>query len=374
MELKANREKCGGGLSYLLPDNVVFLIFLKLSVKSLLRIRCVSKSWRSCISDPNFIKTHVNVQSHRRLLTISPLQLGYSLHSINLEPTKATTINDIEELKITDILDIEPCGDEWLKIIGSCNGLVCILYDKSFSFRRLYIVNPSTRVSKKVPKFDFWYWMTSETYGFGYDHTVDDYKLLKAHKDNVHIYSLKTNSWKKAQSCFPRDYYEPIGTLLGTTLNGAIHWLCIDLEQQQPPLVIVGFSLADEKFWKSPVPIGFPRSPFELGVFRGCLCVLSRNNGDFWVMEEYGETQSWTKVVIETPSFNTENLVLPRSDELLKNDELLFATDFGKFVLWNTRERTSRDLILPGIQDANRYKFLRVGGYVESLVSPIMGV
>ncbi|XP_059629811.1 F-box/kelch-repeat protein At3g06240-like [Cornus florida] len=353
MELKANCETCEEAQSYL-PDDVVLEILLKLSVKYLLRFRCVSKSWRSFISDPHFIKTHVNVQRHRRLLTIFP----HRLRSINLEPTKATTINNIEALKITDILDIDhkPC-DEWLKIIGSCNGL--------------------TRVSKKVPELDFFDRRTPYIYGFGYDHTVDDYKLLKADKDNVHIYSLKTNSWKKAQSRFPRDYYKPIGTPIGTSLNGAIHWVCIDLEQlqQPPPLVIVGFSLADEKLWKSNVPVGFPRFPIELGVFRGCLCVLSRtNNGDFRVMLEYGVTQTWTKVVIETPSFNTKDLVLPRSDGLLKTDDILFGMDSGKFVLWNIRERTRRDLIRTGIPDASGYKFLRIGGYAESLVSPIMGV
>ncbi|XP_059629810.1 F-box/kelch-repeat protein At3g06240-like [Cornus florida] len=362
MELKPNRETC----KYL-PDHVVFEILLKLSVKSLLRFRCASQSWRSFISDPHFIETHVNAQRHRRLLTISPL-LGNRLHSINLEPTKATTINDIEALMITDILDTEDtelCG-VWLKIIGSCNGLLCIMYQKINSFRGLYIVNPSTRVSKKVPEFDFCDWITYDIHGFGYDHIDDDYKLLKADKDNVHIYSLKTNSWKKAQSGFPHDYYEPIGT----SLNGAIHWVCIDPEQPKL-LVIVGFSLADEKFWKSPVPVG--KFPIELGVFRGCLCVLSPRNS-FWVMEEYGVTKSWTKVVIETPYLNTKDLVLQRSDELLKNDELLFEIDSGKFVLWNMRESTSRDLILPGIQDASAYTFLRVGGYVESLISPIMGV
>ncbi|XP_059630155.1 F-box/kelch-repeat protein At3g06240-like [Cornus florida] len=286
---------------------------------------------------------------------------GDCLHSINLEPS---IISDTEAVKISDILGDEHSADRF-EIIGSSNGLLC-LFCQGRGVGGLYIVNHSTRVSKKVEKFNLS--NLDRLYGFGYDHTVDDYKLAKLDrdKDNLGIYSLKTNSWKKVESCFPHHSLFPICS--GPSLNGAIHWVCFDLIDPQPwtvLLVIVGFSLVDEKFWKIAVPV---QARLQLGVFNGCLCTLNYIKGEFWVLKEYGMTPFWTKVVIEMPSFPIKLLVLVISEELLKNDELLFLTHSNKFALWNTRQRTSRDLILPEILEASAV--FKVGIDRESLISP----
>ena len=43
-----------------LPYDIVFEILTRLPVKSLLQLRCVSKTWNSIITNPDFIKTHFN--------------------------------------------------------------------------------------------------------------------------------------------------------------------------------------------------------------------------------------------------------------------------------------------------------------------------
>ena len=43
-----------------LPDDIVLNILSRLPVKSLLRFRCVCKTWDSSITTPNFISTHLN--------------------------------------------------------------------------------------------------------------------------------------------------------------------------------------------------------------------------------------------------------------------------------------------------------------------------
>ncbi|XP_059659108.1 F-box/kelch-repeat protein At3g06240-like [Cornus florida] len=160
------------------------------------------------------------------------------------------------------------------------------------------------------------------------------------------MYSLKTNSWKKVESRLPHKY--DIFLPYGTSLNGAIHWVCKDYERKR--YVIVAFSLVDEKFSKIAVPVQEPINSLDLGVFRGCLCMSSLQKGEFWVMKEYGVTRSWTNVANETP----KSLVLMKNDEL-KNDELLFLTDSKKFVLYNMRERTSKDLILPDAATVGKF-------------------
>ena len=42
-----------------LPDDIVLNILSRLPVKSLLRFRCVCKTWVSSITTPNFISTHL---------------------------------------------------------------------------------------------------------------------------------------------------------------------------------------------------------------------------------------------------------------------------------------------------------------------------
>ncbi|KAH0652478.1 hypothetical protein KY289_030156 [Solanum tuberosum] len=57
-----------------MPNDITFNILLKLNVKSLLRFKCVCKSWCSLIEDPQFIKQHYDmskkdVNRHKFLLT-----------------------------------------------------------------------------------------------------------------------------------------------------------------------------------------------------------------------------------------------------------------------------------------------------------------
>lgn len=60
-------------------------------------------------------------------------------------------------------------------IVGSCNGLVCVLID----IDELYLWNPSTRECKKLPNLDVEsVHRLEERYGLGYDDFSDDYKVV----------------------------------------------------------------------------------------------------------------------------------------------------------------------------------------------------
>ncbi|XP_059639014.1 F-box/kelch-repeat protein At3g06240-like [Cornus florida] len=147
-------------------------------------------------------------------------------------------------------------------------------------------------------------------------------------------------------------------TISGIQLNGALHWLCLD--EGGNPLEIVVFSLEDEKVWKIPMPTSFTDDDdaFEVGVFDGCLCIVPLDDV-LWVMKEYGVKQSWTKLELGIPFLHT---IKPLA--LLRNDEALLLIDFTKFVLYNTREGTYRDLVTDDVECFD------VEIYVDSLVSP----
>ncbi|XWS22423.1 hypothetical protein CRYUN_Cryun29cG0032700 [Craigia yunnanensis] len=108
-----------------------------------------------------------------------------------------------------------------------------------------------------------------------------------------------------------------------------------------------------------------------LGVLDGCLCVLcnyGRLYADVWVMKEYGRRESWTKSV-------TVPYLLGPGSELFSTP--LFASESGeillhfgvRLILYNPKEKTSK---IPVIYDDAISYIDQVEIYVESLVSPTM--
>src|ERR1044072_3199964 len=53
-----------------LPEELIVEILLRVPARSLLRFRCVCKSWKTLISNPQFVKDHTNI-------TISDTSITY---------------------------------------------------------------------------------------------------------------------------------------------------------------------------------------------------------------------------------------------------------------------------------------------------------
>ncbi|KAI8032017.1 F-box/kelch-repeat protein [Camellia lanceoleosa] len=79
---------------------------------------------------------------------------------------------------------------------GSCDGLVCVYLVENYN-DIIHIWNPTTRKHKSLPSFGKGF-ILSISYGFGYDSSNDDYKVVRISNFNdsleVKIYSLRTNS------------------------------------------------------------------------------------------------------------------------------------------------------------------------------------
>ncbi|XP_059632602.1 F-box/kelch-repeat protein At3g06240-like [Cornus florida] len=360
MEAKKRNQSCKETIIPYLPYGVVTGILSKLPVKSLLRLRCVCKSWLNLVSAPQFITTHL----HQSITNLSIEKLHIIIARCDFHDHRLYKFNLAAE-KIDHILEIK--SHPKLKFIGSSNGLVCFTYAGG----SLFLYNLSTRVYKEIkPYGDFRYFDDRYKHGFGYDHSTDDYKVVKEDKDGFYVYSLRSDSWKKVVQHFP---YHGLAVASGTLLNGALHWLLLDTIWMEP-LAIVAFDLIDEKFREIPLP-DFSTSAFKSELSRvkllgGCLCILPlpHTGHEFLIMKKYGVKQSWTKVEIKAPY---HRFMEPLA--LFYNDEALLLIDFVELVLYNTREGTCRNFVLQGMPDTNTKTFVVKAAYMESLVSPIMG-
>ncbi|XVE81982.1 hypothetical protein DITRI_Ditri15bG0110400 [Diplodiscus trichospermus] len=356
-----------------LPLDVIIEILLRLPVKSLCRFKCVCKLWQFLISDPKFTRRHVSltivdkdIEHQRRKLILNSCSLS-SLYYVEYEAMASNHVMAVE----LDFPLVKSSLDK-VKFLGSFNGLLCI----SVEPERMFLFNPAIKELKRIPNLNInissrpWYRLVSRAsiYGFGYDLSLDDYKLVKiVYESFVYVYSLKTDTWRRAQNFS----YHSFNSDHGVHLNGAVHWVFGRGKHsaESRPRVIVAFDFAEGKFREVPLPSDAPDSFTTVGALGGCLCWLTVGTGtnatkrcDFWVMKEYGVKESWTKVVINIPFLSLRPL------SFLNIDEALLEID-GKLVLYNPREAKHRELVIHGIQGRRK---LEIETYVESLVSPCL--
>ncbi|KAI8556187.1 hypothetical protein RHMOL_Rhmol05G0232600 [Rhododendron molle] len=332
-----------------LPPEIIVEILLRLPVKPLLRLRCVSKSWRSLISNPKFAKTHLCLASvntdytNRRLILSSSYPRAAvkscSLYSILNEKSDSAVELDCP-LKVPNLR---------VTIWGCCDGLVCIGTNTE-----VFIWNPSTRKYKGLPNVE----MSCDCFarfGFGYDDCIDDYKVVGFFFDKhtsgfvpkVKVDTLRSDLWRRIGDCPHRVPPDVVGTFV----NKALHWIHLS-ESRDSNDIIVSLDLVKETYGEVSEPNYRDCYFYEitLGVVDGCLCILRNCSGacsDVWVMKEYGIRDSWTKlVVIPYLSHPSEPYLSHPSDWsfstplcILENGEVLLNTTTN-LVRYNPKDGT----------------------------------
>jgi F-box interacting protein len=314
-----------------LPIEIVVDILSRLPVKSLIRFRCVSKTWRSLISTPNFITTHLNRSlsnsQHTPCLLVSHFgnktTLSDAIHTLLLYRNQ----DDVEQkgdffANPSDRIELhEPSnyGYYILGLVGSSNGLLC-LANMAFTKEGRFCVlwNPSIQKVILLPKpnlgFHDWF---DQFVGFGYDPMTDDFKLVRLayHRRTddlgykifpplVEIYTLRTGIWRVITA--PDPPYVIQRRSSSAFVSGALHWPA-HTPQGVFRNVIMWFNVKDEAFGE----VGMPKSlegrkdlNFTVGLVNGLLALAPLNQFGFgneppyalWVMKEYGVAESWTEL------------------------------------------------------------------------------
>ncbi|KAK9137228.1 hypothetical protein Sjap_007822 [Stephania japonica] len=341
------------------PSEIIECILSRLPVKSLLRFRCVSKSWLELISDPDFIKTHLkqyNLINNDIKIMLKSDSIIYSLDIVDgnlvVDPHRA----------------LKETGEE---ILGSCNGL---LYMFGFCF---WIWNPSTRERIKVPDSPDGPEESSREYcsishGFGYDPIIDDYKVVEVHSydyddeaalSEARVYSFALNSWRVITE-FPYACLDRAGTLA----NGALHWVahrCNDVSESH---LVISFDIRSEEFQEVQLPqfkdadggvclgvAALAGSPSILRYGKSCL--------EVWVMKNDGVRETWAMFTsIGQPLYNPPTRLRPLC--ILKNGEILLDKDEEGLILYDLKDGRSRNICIRGLSYWDETQI-----YVESIVT-----
>ncbi|KAK1366513.1 hypothetical protein POM88_042074 [Heracleum sosnowskyi] len=237
------------------PIESIFEILLRLPIKPLLRCRCVCKSWCSLIDSKKFVDKHL-----QRNTECSPdSEIVFRAHS-----EVCLWQNDI------DILLWNPAT------------------------RKVRVLPTPTNVP--IP----FMLMGSDAVGFGYDHLNDDYKVVRFVDSQIQgimvtVYSLKRNSWTRAETITNRIR---LRMNFGFFNNGALYWLAT-----KDTHIIVAFDLGVERHRELPLPDGVDKTdghPMGLIVFDRCLCLIDQYRGsrmDIWMKNDNGMENSWSKVI-----------------------------------------------------------------------------
>ena len=295
-------------------EDIANEIFLRLPLKSLLRFQCLSKSFESLISNQTFVKSHLQrSQKNTNLLFNFPdYYRSFSM------------VNDKSLSTIVEDFDFGSKLKSKYKVVGSCNGLVCLIAEDYFKHRTKYLVclwNPLTKSLSYKPSLlvHSRSWGPScSMFGFGYDSSSDTYKVVVVNVNTsnnyesleyeVNVYNKHDNCWRKIQN-FPGS--NTVTRNLGMYLNGTINWLATSkLDWDWINLLyIVSLDLGNETYKQLSLPscfdqahrYGHCRAKPSLGILKDRLCFsyddVERTQFVLWQMNEYGVESSWTQLL-----------------------------------------------------------------------------
>jgi len=355
-----------------LPFDLIEEILSRLPVKLLLQLRCACKSWNSLISDRKFAKKHLSLSTTHSLHCVR----GYShKHVLESYPLDHVFIN----VTTTDVRQPEFSHYWSVEFLGSCHGILCFAAEEHrYSSIIVRLWNPSIKKLKELPSLGEprpnGY--IPRIYGFGYDPVSDNYKVVVVFRElvdfslNIHnricykdivvhvkVHNLGTNSWKSIPM-FP--YVYPVQQS-GQCASGTINWLATKVTNNKPTqCYILSLDLGNESCKEVLLPNygELVSSTLHLSVLRNCLILFSGD--DVWVMKEYGNQESWTKLLTISymPSFIKAEYIFEDEHVLLSCREHMNYS----YIFYNCRDGTSK---LVGYVNMSSPEVC-----VESLISP----
>ncbi|KAM3283405.1 hypothetical protein P3S67_027050 [Capsicum chacoense] len=294
-------------------EGIIMNILSRLPVRTLHQFKCVSKFWNALISDPYFKMKHFKHAKNDRnfqkfLITHKQFRHENKFSSYCCPLSSVQMAEDAE--KLAHPLSSKP----FFRAMCACDGLVVVIVsDIMDDPRPIHLLwNPSIRESIVLPAPEFEK-VYATRYGFGYDSTSGDYKILRTcSESSTEILALKDGSWRKIDK-HPHGVRDSLfSTSSLAFVHEAFHW--IGRSDYYPRVSsLVSFSISKEMYGEIPVSkeilsyfVG--KAYVGVSVLDGLLCVNCGTGwmgvGCFklWVLKDYGVKESWSALLtIEDP-------------------------------------------------------------------------
>ncbi|XP_004514290.1 F-box/kelch-repeat protein At3g06240-like [Cicer arietinum] len=381
-----------------IPDHLSTEVLSFLPVKSLMRMRCLSKFFNSLFTDPLFIKLHLHRSARKPHLalvtfnteTVVPFPVPQLLSNPPITLTDDTHYLAVDRVFIREEFIIR-------QVVGSCNGLICLL-SSSTACRYLWLRfwNPSTRaMSRELGAMHFFrrrfYRSRPYKFSFGYDNSTNTYKVVSLifssrsiNTTEAQILSLDDDVWRDIPN-FPGyplqllNHHHKVNG--GVYLSGTINWLSASYYRivSVDQYMIISLDLGTEIYTQMQLPSGFdemPRVSPTIGVLMDCLCFsydFQQTHFVIWRMMEFGVEESWTQFLrVGYENFQIDYNLGLRKFYLVplylseNGDTLLLASCLeDRAIFYNIRENS-----VERTRITNRMCWYSTKDYVESLVSP----
>ncbi|XP_057756611.1 F-box protein CPR1-like [Arachis stenosperma] len=371
-------EKKQKNIHDILPVDLIQRILLRIPVKHLGRLKCVSKFWYSLISDPDFAESHLQLSlapTHACIYKKASTE-AYLFH------LEEAFNGDNYEVKVVSFPFKKKPPSEF-RVMGSCRGFVLLSRQPHF----FVVWNPLTGFSKRVSYswldivhrnkgMYFHFPGNARLYGFGYDTSRDDYLVVIAWHDgdcqHLDCLSLRTNSWINLDAALPK----PLGFMEwvshGLFLNGSIHWFPFSYSRGSHCYRegLLTFDLKERSFSNISLPeqliMGGPATFVILG---GCLALYSQcyveRKTDIWVMKEYKVQSSWT--LYEVPYLISKYLCLSNHSDIFALEPISVSSSL-KFAKYNIREELLQHFTCPPHLRHYTFNHASYTVYTESLL------
>ncbi|KAH0774518.1 hypothetical protein KY290_011655 [Solanum tuberosum] len=269
----------------------------------------------------------------------------------------------------------------YCRIIGICNGVLCMLDDLLDHNSPVVLWNPSISRCLTLPMTPLGC-NNSRTYmfvlGFGFAVKTRDYKVVRmayAHGDGqyllpprVEIYALSSGIWKDFDGFIP-----DIGIIeyfwTQVEICGKVYWTAYKRNwERRVENLIMMFDLNEEIFQELSLPKILVNEPptnlnvAQLGKFLVVYQYDTRvwsNNCSIWVMKRYGNTDSWSKEYNVALSQGNLGMVVAVAD----CRKILLTDMTGMLALYNPEMQTTQRTTIAGTMYSFYYE-----NYKESLV------
>ncbi|XBI12041.1 hypothetical protein VPH35_138969 [Triticum aestivum] len=285
-----------------LPDHVIEDVLARLPAKSVLRCRCLSRTWVAMLSSDDFADRHLRLANRDAPPKIQDWSPDHPGGTTLMDVPHALTRRHFCLLSLfgpfgrRDQRSHKPNSPLVPRLATQqYRGLVIL---EATDTEVYYLFNPSTDQMAAHHKYT--------SLGIGYDMLIKKHKVVCIYYRGSDVYVVNsTGLWRLANGGAPPGWVSRNET--GVFVQGHAHWMAKSkLDASSNEMFIITFSLGDETFRAVPLPLGMGTERNSLAMHQlteldGRLCLFStecefiRSPKRYyvWLLHGHGETSTW---------------------------------------------------------------------------------